>query len=271
MASKPSAQACANLAMDELDGDFIPYILGKETLDGDGADCQGLIEAIVRALGGRLSYRGSNDMFRNACSYVGTLTQARKDGRLVPGAVLFIVRQDGGEPPQYKDKKGNASHIGWYTGGRYEVVHASSSRGKVATSTLKNAWTHVGWLKAVDYSNSNNNTNTTIKEEPMSNQGTILSQGDRGEAVAALQSGLLSLGLDLGKHGADGIFGPATRKAVERFQDDQDFPLTGQWGGEEQAALQQRLALQAGTSQVPDLQGRLRALAQELLALADAI
>ena len=79
MASKPTAQACANLAMDELDGDFIPYILGKETLDGDGADCQGLIEAIVRALGGRLSYRGSNDMFRNACSYVSTLSQARKE------------------------------------------------------------------------------------------------------------------------------------------------------------------------------------------------
>ena len=212
MTRKPSAQACANLAMDELDGDFIPYILGKETLDGDGADCQGLIEAIVRALGGRLSYRGSNDMFRNACSYVGTLSQARKDGRLVPGAVLFIVRQDGGEPPQYKDKKGNASHVGWYTGGRYEVVHASNSRGKVAASTLKNAWTHVGWLKAVDYSN-----NTTIKEEPMSNQGTILSQGDRGKAVATLQTGLLSLGIDLGKHGADGIFGPATRNAVERF------------------------------------------------------
>lgn len=269
MASKPSAQACANLAMDELDGDFIPYILGKETLDGDGADCQGLIEAIVRALGGRLSYRGSNDMFRNACSYVGTLSQARKDGRLVPGAVLFIVRQDGGEPPQYKDKKGNANHVGWYTGGRYEVVHASSSRGKVAASTLKNAWTHVGWLKAVDY--SNNNIITPIKEEPMSNQGTILSQGDRGEAVLALQSGLLSLGHDLGKHGADGIFGPATRKAVERFQDDQGFPLTGQWGEEEQAALQYRLALQADSSQATELSDRLRALAQELLALADAI
>ena len=269
MASKPTAQACANLAMDELDGDFIPYILGKETLDGDGADCQGLIEAIVRALGGRLSYRGSNDMFRNACSYVSTLSQARKDGHLVPGAVLFIVRQDGGEPPQYKDKKGNASHVGWYTGGRYEVVHASSSRGKVAASTLKNAWTHVGWLKAVDY--SNNNITTPIKEEPMSNQGTTLSQGSRGEAVVALQSDLISLGYDLGKYGADGIFGPATRKAVERFQAKQGLAITGAWGEKEQAALAQQLALQAGTSQVLDLQGRLRALAQELLALADAI
>jgi len=269
MTRKPSAQACANLAMDELDGDFIPYILGKETLDGDGADCQGLIEAIVRALGGRLSYRGSNDMFRNACSYVGTLSQARKDGRLVPGAVLFIVRQDGGEPPQYKDKKGNASHVGWYTGGRYEVVHASNSRGKVAASTLKNAWTHVGWLKAVDYSNNSDINNS--KEESMSNQGTTLSQGSRGDAVVALQSDLINLGFDLGKYGADGIFGSATRKAVERFQDNQGFPLTGQWGEEEQAALLQRLALQAGSSQTTELSDRLRALAQELLALADSI
>lgn len=36
MAIKPNAQACANLAMDEVDGDFIPYVLGAETLDGRG-------------------------------------------------------------------------------------------------------------------------------------------------------------------------------------------------------------------------------------------
>ena len=105
----------------------------------------------------------------------------------------------------------------------------------------------------------------------MSNQGTTLSQGSRGDAVVALQSDLINLGFDLGKYGADGIFGSATRKAVERFQDNQGFPLTGQWGEEEQAALLQRLALQAGSSQTTELSDRLRALAQELLALADSI
>ena len=148
MAFKPNAQACANLAMDEVDGDFIPYVLGAETLDGRGADCQGFIEAVVRKLGGVLSVRGSNDMIRNACDYVLPL----KEAKLQPGCVLFIVRQDGNEPEQYKgDGIGNASHVGWYTGGRHEVVHASASNGKVAPSTIRNGWTHAGWLKEVDY------------------------------------------------------------------------------------------------------------------------
>ena len=110
VSKRPKAQDCANLAMDEADGDIIPYAIGKETLGGEGADCQGILEAVIRAWGGEMSYRGSNDMFRNACSYVDTLNQAKKEGRLVPGTVLFIVLNDGGEPPQYRDGKGNASH-----------------------------------------------------------------------------------------------------------------------------------------------------------------
>lgn len=264
MAKKPIAQACADLAMADLEGDFIPYELGKEALDDRGADCQGFIEAIVRALGGSISYRGSNDMFRNACSYIGTLSQARKEGRLVPGAVLFIVRQDGSEPPQYKDGRGNASHIGWYTGGRYEVVHASSSRGKVAASTLKNAWTHVGWLKAIDYTHN-------IKEDPMSISNGNLTQGSRGVQVQAFQAALSKLGFDLGKFGADGVFGPITRQAVEHFQANFGLAVTGVWGDTEQAALDQQLALQVESQPGLNLSARLRALAQELLSLADAI
>ena len=128
------------------DGATIPYVLGGET--PSGLDCQGLIEFVVRDLGGRVSYRGSNDMLRNACTRVDPLGAASPE----PGCVLFIVRHDGGEPAHYNDGLGNASHVGWYTGGRHEVVHASSSRGRVAPSTLKNGWTHIGWLKAVQYS-----------------------------------------------------------------------------------------------------------------------
>lgn len=116
-------------------------------------DCQAFVENTVRRAGGDMGdYRGSNDMYRNACDKIMTLEDARIEGVIMPGTVLFIVEQDGGEPGRYKaDGLGNASHIGIYSGGQYEVVHSSASRGRVAASTLENGWTHIGWLKAVDY------------------------------------------------------------------------------------------------------------------------
>lgn len=112
-------------------------------------DCQRFIKNTIKRAGGDIpEYAGSNDMYRNACSEVLPLAIAR----LQPGMVLFIVEHDGNEPAQYKaDGKGNASHIGWYTGGMYKVVHSSASRGMVVSSTLKNGWTHAGYLKALQY------------------------------------------------------------------------------------------------------------------------
>lgn len=116
-------------------------------------DCQAFVEQSIKRAGGDMGdYRGSNDMFRNACDKIMTLNEALAAGGVAPGVVLFIVKKDGGEPDRYKaDGKGNASHIGIYTGSQYEVVHSSASRGRVAESTLRNGWTHVGWLSAVDY------------------------------------------------------------------------------------------------------------------------
>lgn len=103
---------------------------------------------------------GSNDMWRNASEWTGTIADAKRLKFLVPGAVLFIVEQDGGEPDKYKKGgnqykecyEGNASHVGLYIGKPdVEVGHASSSRGKVSASTLKNAWTHVALFKSIDY------------------------------------------------------------------------------------------------------------------------
>ena len=263
MAKKPTARACADLAMVEVEGDLIPYMLGRETLDGKGADCQGLIEAVIRALGGEISYRGSNDMFRNACSYVGTLDQAKREGRLVPGAVLFIVKNDGGQPPQYKDGQGNASHVGWYTGGRYEVVHASSSKGKVASSTLKNAWTHVGWLKAVDYESGQ-------KEEVQEMETIAL--GATGERVKEVQLLLQGLGYDIGSRtGADGIFGKATQAAVEQYQRDRDLPVTGVWDEKAQAAVTDATGEQAEEPTAVSVAQRLGEIALELAQIASQL
>lgn len=128
-------------------------------------DCQGYMEEIFRQCGKTINYRGSNDMFRNACVWVGTLNEAKQLGYLQPGAALFILEHNGGEPDRYKaDGLGNASHVGMYVGenalrdfdknGSWRVcnvVHSSSSMGRVAGSTLKNAWTHVGLWKDVNF------------------------------------------------------------------------------------------------------------------------
>lgn len=142
---KASAAGCAMVALAAVVRD--PPITYKQE------DCQGFIEATVRRAGGEMKdYAGTNDMFRHACTEVIPLGEAIDARRLVPGMVLFIVAQDGGEPDKYKaDGRGNASHVGWYTGGIHEVVHSSQSKGQVAASTLRNGWTHAGWLRDVAY------------------------------------------------------------------------------------------------------------------------
>ncbi len=264
MPKKPKAHDCANLAMDEADGDLIPYVLGKETLNSKGADCQGLIEAVVRSLGGEMSYRGSNDMFRSACTYVDTLSQAKKDGRIIPGAVLFIVKNDGNEPPQYRDGKGNASHVGWYCGGRYEVVHASSSKGKVSPSILRNAWTHAGWLKAVDYTSQQQN------KEEVNTEMEMIAYGASGDQVKELQITLQKLGYDIGSRtGVDGIFGKTTQAAVEQFQRDRGLPITGIWDDTSRQALLGSTGNNDGGR--GNIAERMRIIAFELASLAEQL
>jgi hypothetical protein len=86
-----------------------------------------------------------------------TLKQAQSDGKLVPGALVFILERDGKEPARYKaDGLGNASHVGIYVGQSDVIwsVDASSSAGRVRTRTKRDAphvWTHVGYLPEIDY------------------------------------------------------------------------------------------------------------------------
>ena len=94
-------------------------------------------------------YAGSNDMFRRL-KKMYPLDMAKKNGTLRPGAVLFIVEP--GYNAKYDDYLGKADHVGIYTNDpKAEVMHSSETRDGVYPSTLKNAWTHAGWLDGVDY------------------------------------------------------------------------------------------------------------------------
>ena len=49
----------------------------------DEMDCQAFIEHCARQAGGAMDYLGTNDMARRA-AWLGTLSQAQAEGRLVP-------------------------------------------------------------------------------------------------------------------------------------------------------------------------------------------
>ena len=130
----------------------------------DELDCQAFVEHCVRQAGGRMDYLGTNDMARRA-AWLGTLDEARAQGRLVPGAGLLIREStEANLPARYAgDGLGDFSHVGLYVGenaltdtdknGRRracDVVHSSATMGRVAGSTLQNGWTHALWCSEID-------------------------------------------------------------------------------------------------------------------------
>ncbi|GHU77539.1 hypothetical protein AGMMS49992_25730 [Clostridia bacterium] len=130
----------------------IPYLLGGRS--DRGTDCINMIGWCVQELGGRKEDipRGSNTAWRQSMQWTGTLQEARMQGRLVPGALVYIKAAPSAQWPD-----GDYEHVGVYVGNQpgwakdQVIVHASYSRDGVFPSTLKNAWTHAAWLKCVDY------------------------------------------------------------------------------------------------------------------------
>ena len=66
----------------------------------------------------------------------------------------------------------------------------------------------------------------------------IFKFGSKGDEVTRLQDALMSLGYDLGKYGADGIYGSVTKAAVEAFQKANGLKVDGIIGPETLAALE---------------------------------
>ena len=126
-------------------------------MDYDDIDCQALVEAMLRDVGVKQNWRGSNAMYRDM-GWVGTPEECMaKFGRIPPGALLYILK-DSGEPAKYQgDGIGNADHVGVNTGSGLGAIHSSQSKGgvvesKFANKTIKNGgWNRVGICKLLDY------------------------------------------------------------------------------------------------------------------------
>ena len=112
-------------------------------------DCQAFVEQCLRDCGLEKNLAGSNAWFREVRNHGTIMTPeecVRQLGTVPPGAFLFILEQDGGEPAKYRpDGLGNASHIGIVTGRSEGAIHSSASRGCVAESKFRNKTISGGW------------------------------------------------------------------------------------------------------------------------------
>jgi hypothetical protein len=124
----------------------IPYKPGGRSPEA-GMDCSTMIMWLLEKCGGTNLRAGSNKLWTDHAAWRGTLADAQKQGKLVPGALVLIDDAKGGS----NGTPGEMDHVGVYVSGSTVIVHASQSRGGIYPSTLKNGWTHVMWLEGVGY------------------------------------------------------------------------------------------------------------------------
>ncbi len=129
-------------------------------------DCQAFCELVLSDIGVRkpdgraYNWKGSNDMARNAVSWIGTKEECIKQFGMIPlGAWAFIWENKTGNEKSrgYNDGKGNYSHIGIYVGNetvrdstRYKNSSGQYIRDGVADRSL-NAFNRIGLCKLLDF------------------------------------------------------------------------------------------------------------------------
>lgn len=135
----------------------------------ENMDCQAFCERVLKDIGVRNSngqpynWKGSNDIARHACSWIGTKEDCIKAFGFIPlGAWAFIWENKTGKEKErgYNDGLGNYSHIGIYIGDdivrdstRYKNSSGEYVRDGVGNRSI-NAFNRVGLAKMLDFGES---------------------------------------------------------------------------------------------------------------------
>lgn len=194
-------------------------------------DCNGMAEGIYEDYTGVNINTKARYNYANWCSVKGSGTIPAK--HRVAGAAVFIHSASAGYITHvgYLYKPVNASRP---DGDWYVIEARGVMYGVVKTKLSSRGWNRWGLMtKYFDYAKD---INVITKAE------RNLSNGCEGDDVKEMQDGLIRLGYDLGKWGADGDFGDATEEAVRAFQKAQKLTVDGIFGQNTKAALEAALA-----------------------------
>ena len=152
-------------------------------------DCQGFAKQVMSRVGVTLSGGGCTSMWNNDSNWSEKGAKSS-----MPNKVCLVFC--------WSSKNQNMSHVGIHIGNDVIVECSSTVRYNNVTKAI---WTHYAIPKGLG------------GDTPMPWRPTIR-KGSTGDDVKYCQECLLKLGYDLGKYGADGKFGDATKKAVMAFQ-----------------------------------------------------
>lgn len=171
------------------------------------ADCSGLFVYAFRECGGKI-YHGSNTIWND---YLVPETRGPLAGvvKIRYGAAVF------------QNVNGKRTHIGWYRGGGMVEEERGTQTGCILSPLA--TWDEYGELKDADYTGE---VYETFDIQPLD----TITKGAKGELVKYLQNALIEEGYDVGKSGADGVFGTGTLSAVRAFQYDNGLTSDGKVG-----------------------------------------
>lgn len=173
--------------------------------------------------------------FKKAGRYI-----KRGGGSPQPGDVVFF----------YSSAKGRIGHTGIVekvTSTKVYTIEGNTSGasglvtngGGVAQKSYKLTSTYLDGYGRPDYASVASGTDGVFALEL---GYRMLENGMTGDDVKEMQSGLVRLGYDLGRWGADGDFGDCTEEAVRKFQEDHTLEVDGQFGPKSLEAFKRALA-----------------------------
>ena len=192
----------------QYEWEYAPGAAGKKV-----HDCVGLIKGYLWCDGPEdtnPTYNPAQDKSANAM-----LTACKTKGEIatmpeVPGLLVFY---DG--------------HVGVYIGSGEVIECRSRKYGVVKTKLKDRPWENWGYCPYINYET----------QQVITVALPVLRKGVKSEVVRTMQWLLIRNGYDMEGHGADGSFGGATKRALEKFQTENGLAVTGVCGADTWAKL----------------------------------